>query len=325
MLIATLLFLVVVLFAVSTATKALQGATIRTASWWAFVGVASWLAITIAALFDSGDAGWLDAAHYAVAVVLLCPLIAVLGARRPSANVWNVFVLVPMILVLMWPVVASADVLKGRQLELESPTMVAFALVLVMGAGNYFGTLCGFPAFVFACCQVCLVLPLWSEVPEFFFSKTTARLVASIAIAWSVLLVKVRRTANSNWDGPPLTKLWLDFIDMYGMVWGKRVMDRVNEAAIHEKWDCRLELDGFATLDQERSTTNPPTSSNNEQSLPTPPSADSLRKAEPIIRWLMKRFVNEDWVTKRIGAPDPDLPSLGPTGSDSRRDSDNPQ
>ena len=301
--IPTLFLLGIVLLAVFSSTQRLRNTTMRTASWWAFVGVSLWVGIAIAAVFGNAAAGWLDAAHYGVAVILLCPLIAVLGARRPSANVWNLFVLVPLILVLMWPVVASADVMKGRPLELESPTMVAFVLVLVMGAGNYFGTLSGFPAFIFACCQVCLVLPLWGSVPDFFMSKDTARLVAALSLGWSVVLIKHRRVANEQWEGPALTKLWLDFIDTYGMVWGKRVMDRVNAAAVHENWGCRLELDGFAVLSDSQET-----APHSVQLIA--PDATTLRQAEPIVRWLMKRFVNEDWVAERIGIADPDLPTL---------------
>jgi hypothetical protein len=298
---STFFFLAIVFGAVVSSTRSLRGTTIRVASWWALAGVTSWLIATVAAMFVVQQAGWVDTAHYVIAVVLLCPLIAVLGARRPSANVWNLFVLVPLILVLMWPVVASSDVLKGRPLELESPSIVAFCLVLVMGAGNYFGTLSGLPAFLFACSQVCLVLPLWGHVPDFFPDTQTARLVASFGVAWGIWLVKRRRIASRNWEGPALTKLWLDFIDTYGMVWGKRVMDRVNEAAVHEDWSCRLELDGFSNAD--KSVDNDPQT----------PDAESLRQAEPIIRWLMKRFVDEAWVIDRIGVADPDLPTLGNT------------
>lgn len=301
---ATVFCLTIVLAAVFSGTRKLRGTTMRAACGWAFSGVSAWLGVSVAALVFEPQAGWLDAAHYTIAVVLLCPLIAVLGARRPSANVWNLFVLVPLVLVLMWPVVANSDVLKGRPLELESPTLIAFCLVLVMGAGNYFGTLCTLPAFIFACCQVCLVLPLWGHVPEFFLDKETARLIASLGIVAAVWLVRQRRLASQQWEGPALTKLWLDFIDTYGMVWGKRVMDRVNEAGTHENWTCRLELDGFVI--------NEPAAASIPNAIP---DNASLKQAEPIMRWLMKRFVNEDWVNARLGPPDPNLPTLGASAS----------
>jgi hypothetical protein len=302
LILSTFFFLAIVLGAVFGSTNTLRGTTIRVASFWALAGVIIWLVVTVASMFAIKGAGWVDTAHYVVAVVLLCPLIAVLGARRPSANVWNAFVLVPLILVLMWPAVASADVLKGRPLELESPTILAFGLVLVMGAGNYFGTLCGFPALVFACCEVCLVLPLWGHVPDFFPDKDVARSVAAFAMAWAIWLVKQRRIASRSWEGPAMTKLWLDFIDTYGMVWGKRVMDRINEAAAHEKWDCRLELHGFISTSTDKDD-------DQVERAATPDDA-TLKQAEPMIRWLMKRFVDEQWVTDRIGKPSSELPTL---------------
>ncbi|MEZ6148255.1 MAG: hypothetical protein R3B91_23050 [Planctomycetaceae bacterium] len=44
-----------------------------------------------------------DLMWYSVALLSLCPPIAVLGARRPGAAAWTWFVILPMLAVLGWP------------------------------------------------------------------------------------------------------------------------------------------------------------------------------------------------------------------------------
>ena len=127
-----------------------------------------WLMASLSPLFVAVEhSGWCDLLNYSVAVVMLCPGIAVLGARRPGATAWGFFVLIPLVLVLMWPAAASVRTLKsGAPLELEVPAVLGFAVVLVMSSGDYFGTRYTLPTMLFAAAEILLVAPLSSAVPQ---------------------------------------------------------------------------------------------------------------------------------------------------------------
>ena len=291
MFVVTAVCLGICLTVVASGVRGVRGTTLSMAFRWMLGGLTVWLAATVSEAFiDNDRSGWVDLLNYLAAVSLLCPGIAVLGARRPGAAAWALFVLVPLVLVLMWPAVASIRTLKiGVPLELEVPAVLGFAVVLVMSTGNYFGTRYTLPTILFAAAEVLLVAPLSSTVPGVFPSAETARLLASIACLLAVLIAAVRASwtipVQRDWD-----RVWLDFLDSYGLVWGKRVMDRLNEAARHEKWTLQLDWHGFV----------PVTRGDIEQD-----SARTDERLDHMFRWLLKRFVDAEWIDRRL---EPDMP-----------------
>lgn len=123
----------------------------------AVLGRITWLRIPVL---------WQSAAQYLAAVMLLSPMIAVLGARRPGARAWPWFVVLTMIVVLQWPSVS--ELLAGSAnsaVQVPTPTFAGFVLVLIMGFGNYFGTINTLPA-VFGGTAVLLIgLPVSELMP----------------------------------------------------------------------------------------------------------------------------------------------------------------
>src|SRR5579862_8070827 len=84
---------------------------------------------------------WGNCLWYLAAVTALIPPIAALGARRPINRAWNAFVLVPLLVVFAWPVMPAVWRGAGNPaaFDLETPMVLGFALVSIMGAGNYVG------------------------------------------------------------------------------------------------------------------------------------------------------------------------------------------
>jgi hypothetical protein len=286
----TAVCIAICLAVVASGVRGVRGTTLSMAFRWTLGGLVIWLAAAISEAFiDDDRSGWIDLLNYLTAVMLLCPGIAVLGARRPGAAAWAFFVLVPLVLVLMWPAVASIRTLKiGAPLELEVPAVLGFAVVLIMSSGNYFGTRYTLPTVLFAAVEVLLVAPLSSTVPSIFPSASTARVLAAIVCLMAVLIAAVRASwkipVQRDWD-----RVWLDFLDSYGLVWGKRVMDRLNDAARHEKWQLQLDWHGFVPvtgegIDQDAERTN--------------------ERLDHMFRWLLKRFVDADWIDRRL-EPEP--------------------
>lgn len=273
------------------ALKRLRGTTLTTAAWWGLTGtMIAVIAQTVELMNDTARSGWIDLTWYLSAVVLLCPGIAVLGARRPNAAVWAFFILVPLVLVMMWPALASTRVLKaGVPLELEEPALIGFAIVLVMATGNYFGTRYTLPAILYAAGLVLIVAPMSATVPDMFPGRELARLQASVSLCCAAGLATSRARP---WNGPDVyrfDRLWIDFVDTFGMVWAKRVMDRVNESARHEKWTKHLDWLGFAP---------------NGEAATSEENHRTEERIEHTLRWLLKRFVSEEWVDARVNAPD---------------------
>lgn len=226
--------------------------------------------------------GWLgvsprnrSAVQYLAAVMLLTPLIAILGARRPGANAWPWFVVLPLIVVLQWPSISqlmsgSAD----TPIELPTPTLIGFLFVLVMGTGNYFGTFNTGAAMMAAVGTVLIVLPLteWGPVQSSWPLPAGCML---LAFAGSLLPGRYLEAApTADCENPDLRQLWTDFRDLYGIVWAKRVMDRVNQFAERESWDVRVGLDGFVS---------------SSDGQPTDAVSD---RAVEILCWVLRRFVD---------------------------------
>jgi len=282
--------LLISLWVVAHSLKRLRQTTLPTATWFAIGGlVIAIVAQSIELANPDQCNGWVDLGWYFAAVVLLCPGIAVLGARRPGASVWAFFVLLPLVLVLIWPAVASFQLARPAEpIEIEVPALVGFGLVLIMSGGNYFGTRYTMSTFYYAVAIVLLVVPMSVASPDFFPERSTSRFIASLGFLLAISETNRRSKAESDDEISCFDVLWFDFMDSFGMVWAKRVMDRVNESARHEKWAMHLELHGFVPI---------------AESL----SADELLRTEERIehtfRWLLKRFVDPEWIDARLREP----------------------
>ena len=297
--------LLISLGVVARSLKRLRQTTLPTATWCAICGLLIAIFAQSIELANPEQAnGWVDLGWYFAAVVLLCPGIAVLGARRPGASAWAFFVLLPLVLVLMWPAAASFQVARpADSIEIEVPALVGLGLVLIMSGGNYFGTRYTMSTFYYAVAIVLLVVPMSVASPDFIPERSTARFIASLAFLLAVSETSRRSKADPDDEISRFDVLWFDFMDSFGMVWAKRVMDRVNESARHEKWAMNLELHGFVPVAE------------------SPPADELLRTEERIehtFRFLLKRFVDPEWIDARLqsqtaGQASPDEDQNPPT------------
>ncbi len=120
-----------------------------------------WLIIAVVTLPPSPLRPWADSLWFLAAVVALVPPIAVLGARRPTSRVWTWFVLAPLVLVFAWPVLPVMTVgARADTFNLETPVVVGYGLVLIMGAGNYLGLAHTVSALLWMAGLLLVVLPL---------------------------------------------------------------------------------------------------------------------------------------------------------------------
>jgi hypothetical protein len=190
-------------------------------------------------------------------------------------------------------------------LHLETPQVAAFALILVMSVGNYLGTRYTVSALLYAAALLTIVVSSWSESPAWLINRPVVRFWCTFLIAIAVCMTSTssRRAAQTRFD-----HLWFDFFDTFGIVWGRRIQDRVNFIAKKEGWPSRLELDGFVRLDglEPANSDFTPGAENllklhkslrNQDSI----EADTDSRIEHTLRWLLRRFVVPTWIDERIG------------------------
>ena len=275
-----------------------------------------WGTTVLTAIVEGGVA---DRLWYFCSVLMLCPAIAVLGARKPGVQAWNWFVLVPLVLVLGFPAMAlrgSSSLTAGLQMEL--PAAMGFGLVLVMGAGNYFGTRFTLAAGLSSLSLLLIVGSVTSSVSEFFPSEVHSRIGGTFCLS-AAFITAARRTkrthrywislkkstpavANSRGaeseTNPLLTlpathllnPIWIDFRDDFGIVWSRRIMDRINRTAEEEHWPIRLDLHGFLALDA---------------NMETEVSLQANERIEQVLRWHLRRFVDPEWIDRRSKTESP--------------------
>ncbi|MDB5347576.1 MAG: hypothetical protein JWP89_5953 [Schlesneria sp.] len=256
--------------------------TLVPASYWALAASSLWtLTWILDHLTNQVSQSVADHLWYACAIIALCPPIAVLGSRRPGTRVWTAFILVPMLFALGWPVITlwlqGSDV---RGLQLETPQLVGYLLVLVMGAGNYVGTRYTLAAVLYAVANGLIVLSSSQACPAWLSDRWWVRLFATAGMVVAVLSAG-REAMLASHGSPGFDKLWFSFFDQFGIVWGRRIQDRVNFIAAKENWPAKLQLQGFQWTTAADPVTN--------------------ARIEHTFRWLLRRFVDPDWIDERLG------------------------
>jgi hypothetical protein len=220
--------------------KAVAGTTLS-AAWcwaaaaWVAVIAASWIGRLAAAQGDEGD--WRQSLQMAAALTTVCPAMALLGAKRPQHVAWQWIVL------SLWVVLSLP---AGEWLLFAAPPNVHTArrwfllVLLVPGIVNYLPTRHAVAALLFGAGQVVLLaayLPGGSLPAADHTLPALGLIVAAMVVA--------QRPRRPMTGGDPLERLWRDFCDLYGLVWGLRVAERFNASAATNGWPVRLVWRGF--------------------------------------------------------------------------------
>ena len=275
------------------------GTTLLSAWRWGLAAVGCSLAAAVAQLFEAVSPGGVDHLWYAASVLWLCPAVAVLGARRPGSAAWNGFVMLPLLLVLEWPVtgVALAEQISGvsqgaiwETVRLDWPELIGWLVVLGLGAGNFLLTRRGGAVLAGAGGILAILWPLSGTIPAGGWTDSV-RLCGTLALAgalwWAGRLAAASPTEPDAEPGQRLALAWDDFSQAYGLVWAVRLEARVNEEL------ARLEGGGVLGPGGVRFE--------DEEAVAEEDRDAVYRRAESTLRWLWGRFVDEAWVERRLG------------------------
>lgn len=264
--------------------KSIRGTTLESAWRWGWSGLVLWaVAWGCELLLAKVPSGLLDQMWYAVALMLQAGLVSVLGAKRPVSRVYTWFVTVPMLLVLGWPALYAWS--KGWPpvpLRLVTPALLACGVVAIMGLGNYIGTRFLISAICLGGALACLILPYsgWSAdlVPSASACRFRATLLAGLAILWPAVIAPTRQRITP-WD-----RVWCDFINSFGIVWGRRLQDRFNDTASKSHWGVKLDFYGLTWDETTIDRREPP---------------QWTAEMTTALEWLLRRFVDQEWINER--------------------------
>jgi hypothetical protein len=268
--------------AIARRRRELSGTTLVAPWWWGACSLAALAAAEAAmALGMLGSAA--EHVRYFAAATTICPLMAVLGARRPVDHGWQ-FVVVAMWGVLAWPAAEALLLRPGKPLELH-PLWQGFLVVLLA-----LGLLNGLPT-RHACETVLAVLGqcwlLWEQLPllEALAPRRDVNVGTWVGLAaWALaaLLWGFRRPRRRPPSGPD--RVWLDFRDSFGAVWALRTAHRFNEPAAAGRWPVRLTWRGFRRIG----------------AAPAAADIDDLPDvAATCLAGLLRRFADESWIAAR--------------------------
>lgn len=237
----------------------------------------------LAALSVVAAPSGLAALRFAAAVTTLCPLICLLGAKRPQQRTWHAVV------ASLWVVLAlpAGQALLGRAalFDVPLPWRLMLVALIVMGVANSLFTRIWLSGVLMAAGQFVLLetqlmsSAVWIDLGDQRGVWGLALMVASrLAL---VAAMGLRRPAIE-----PLDRLWLEFRDRFGMLWALRVAERVNSAAEQQDWNVVLLWAGFRTR---------------EGGHPASSLAPSTQRVlHQNLRNLLRRFVSQTWIDERL-------------------------
>lgn len=236
--------------AAATTFRRVRGTTLAAPAAWC---AASALAIALVEIgLARGEAAETSLAsslwRYAAAVGTYCPLMAVLGAKRPQDRGWQ-WVVAALWVTLLVPAGQSLAASAGNQLELYFVWKLLLVGMTSMALLNYLPTRRAGGAVAFATGQFGLMAPYLGivpvdERPVVRWAALAVLLAAFPAAGWR----KKSPSAPGGMSSDRSRDRWLEFRDGWGAFWALRVMQRINQSAELGGWPVRLRWDGFAPL-----------------------------------------------------------------------------
>jgi hypothetical protein len=221
-----------------------------------------------------------------VATLSCCPTVSLLGAKRPQNRPWQ------LIVFSLWGILALPAV-QNLILHPSDPPSVHvlwrwfYVALIFIGPFNYLATLFA-PAGILAAIGQAMLL--WQFLPGVAAETSEAPTLGILVTAGSILCAAVlgsrrRRRLTRHGKAEGWNRVWLDFRDSYGVIWGVRVMERIESLLQSSNSPAWLEWwSGFEA--------------------PSVTSDLELRQAitanEPGLRNLLRRFVSNDWIGLRL-------------------------
>jgi hypothetical protein len=216
-------------------SRTLRGTTLVAPALWSIVALA---AVALAEGFAAGhlgtrEPGLVQIVRYAAATVCCCPMVALLGARRPLERPWQA-VVAALWLVLQLPALQWLIARPGAQFELPWTWTLFLVALILLPAANYLPTRHAAPSIMVVAAAWFLLggylrasPPLVGESGMFIppYRQLLALLMGVSAVEWII-----RSGRRQTLPVEPIDRVWLDFRNAFGAFWALRVIRSINEA-----------------------------------------------------------------------------------------------
>ncbi|MBP87560.1 MAG: hypothetical protein CMJ64_12680 [Planctomycetaceae bacterium] len=227
---------------------------------------------------------WTEPVRFAASTTCFCPLMSLLGAKRPQDKAWH-FVVLSLWAILVLPAAESLVLRHGQMPDVRGARSWFMLALIAVGLLNALPTrfwLAG----ILACTGQILMLS--NYLPFLRDRFDLGPILIGFALWVSAVLVLVLRSRRDIRDRDPFDAIWLDFRDSFGALWALRVAERINAASAVGDWPIGLAWKGFFRKAEE-----------GEDSLDELPH-DVQQAVRQSFDNLLRRFVSEDWITARL-------------------------
>jgi hypothetical protein len=210
----------------------LRGTTLAAPAVWAAGSLAAVGCVELLAATGLVDGHPASQLRFAAAVTVLCPMMAVLGAKRPQDRAWQ-WVVVALLATLWLPAANVWIVGPSEAVHLSLAWQAFIAVLWLLGPLNYLPTGNWLPALLASAGQGVVLAPFlapagWS-LGEKSVPAALAAIIAAMGIVWVRSWRRSRLDARSGGQQlDDLNATWLRFRDAFGAFWAVRVMQRVN-------------------------------------------------------------------------------------------------
>ena len=230
--------------------KKLAGTTLTAPCIWIAISAACLAGLALVEMTQPAETISMSALRFAVAASTLCPLVAVLGAKRPQDRGWQ-WIVLSLWLIVVWPAAQALAHPAGPRVELFTPWKMFLAGLVAMGPLNYLPTRHWLASMLVAAGQLILLSDYLgiSTLNEWQLPSA----LACFAIAAMTVALRRKEHGMTEQTLKDDTERWLRFRDGFGAFWAIRVMQRVNETAGLRNWPVRLAWTGFESATGEKS------------------------------------------------------------------------
>jgi hypothetical protein len=267
--------------------------TLVAAWWWTLAAVAAWSLVEIAGAlaWPFADQNLIAALRFAAVGLTFCPVVALIGAKRPQHVAWN------FVVVALWAIVAlpaaEAFFLHGQRIQVGAARGCFLWVLVFLTPINFVPTRYWLPSLLVAAGQILALSPQLHVVGQ-NTALSYVRLIAplpllGLGICGLGLLVAWGLSRRERKIAHVYDRLWLDFRDTFGLFWALRVQERLNALAQQHGWDLELTWSGFR-----------PRTGDDPLTAIDPSVEPTLRTS---LKGLLRRFVSSDWIAARLGSP----------------------
>lgn len=278
--------------------RALAGTTLMAPWCWAMASVVVLAAaeVLLTSVSANSEPRWAAHWRFLASATTFCPLMALLGAKRPQDRAWQ-FIVASLWMVAALPALQSLVYAPGRTLDLDTTWRWFLLLLIAIGAANGLPTRFWPSWLLFATAQGILFV---TQLPISAAINGDTSVALALALIFLALLFVCLGLPRRVEFRQPFDRQWSDFRDAFGTLWGLRIAERFNAAATMYGWPVRLRWHGLERI-----------STDQEQPAGDEHSCEQASSMRQVWHSLVLRFVSPEWLAARG-----DMPVMGtPTES----------